>query len=363
MNASLSASLSEYPWLQPDWERVSGDPNELHHGLLITGVPGIAKREFAMTLAQGLLCDGNSENGRTARPCGKCRNCQLFTAATHPDFHVLTTEQEFQDGRIALVAQYCNRYQDAAARSKRATMSRVIPVDQVRALIERFCVYPHIARRKVALILPADRMNANAANALLKLLEEPPGDSSLLLVSAFPGYLPATIRSRCFRIQMTLPTAEAAAQWLQARLPTAQPADLQAALRLANGAPLAAHAALESGFLSAQERFLQGIAELSTARIGALELVARFKEHDFLQMLYWLHRFCCELIKWRCGAGLPVWHASIERSGLDAGKLRVERLFTLYDRLGYYRKIARDQLNEQLALEEITLTLQGAVRG
>ena len=96
---NMSADIgTRYPWTQPVWERTAGAPDTLHHGLLITGVPGIAKREFAMALGQLLLC-GNPADDR--QPCGQCQNCALFRAGTHPDFHVLATELEWRDGRVA----------------------------------------------------------------------------------------------------------------------------------------------------------------------------------------------------------------------------------------------------------------------
>ncbi len=354
MTASLPASLCEYPWLQATWARTVGDLDALHHGLLITGVSGTAKREFAMALGQRLLC---ADAGDPQQPCGRCQNCTLFRAGTHPDFHVLTTELERRDGRVALATKYCDRYQDIGAREKRANPGRVIPVDQVRLLIERFCVHAHIATRKVALIMPADRMNMNAANALLKLLEEPPANSILILLSALPGYLPATLRSRCFTVGVPLPTAEIATAWLGKRMSADE---ATRALSLSNGGPLDALKLFEDGFLSLQEQFVQGIAELAGGQTGALELAARFKQHDFLQWLDWLHRFSCELIRWGCGLDAPHWHAQIR---LDARRLAVEKMFALYDKIGRYRKIAREQINEQLAMEELTLTLQNVLRG
>lgn len=349
----MTADMSNWPWVQPTWERAVSDLGALHHGLLVTGVEGIAKREFALALSHLLLCSAPTES---QQPCGHCQNCTLFMAGTHPDFHVLTTELEWRDGRVELVAAYCNRYQDIAAREKRTNPSRVIPVDQVRLLIERFYTYSHIATRKVALILPADRMNVNAANALLKLLEEPPNDSILLLVSAVPGYLPATIRSRCVQINIALPTSEIANAWLSERMPAA---DAKQSLALSNGGPLVAHKMFEDKFLSLQEQFLQGIAELQDGKTGAVELATQFKRHDFLQWLDWLHRFSCELIKWGCGATKPEWCGKI---GVDVAHLSLEKMFVLYDKITYYRKIAREQLNEQLAMEELILTLQHVVK-
>lgn len=348
-----TANVDNWPWIQPVWERTASDLDTLHHGLLVSGVEGIAKREFAIALSQTLLCDNA---GNAGRPCGDCQNCTLFTAGTHPDFHVLTTELEWRDGRSELISAYCNRYQDVAAREKRTNPSRVIPVDHVRLLIERFYSHSHISKRKVALIVPADCMNVNAANALLKLLEEPPDNSILILVSEFPGYLPATIRSRCVQIGIPLPTHEHATTWLQQSMSAKEAAQV---LALSHGSPLVARKMFEDEFLALQTEFVQGITELLNGKTSGVDLVVRFKKHDFLQWLNWLHRFSCELIRWSCGAAVSSWCAKIE---INATHIQSEKLFLLYDKIGYYRKIAREQLNEQLAMEELILGLQRVVR-
>lgn len=346
--------MRNWLWAQPTWERTVGDLNALHHGLLLTGAPGTAKREFAMALSQLLLCG----EPNAAQPCGGCQNCVLFMAGTHPDFHALTTELEWRDGRMKLVSAYCNRYQDIAAREKRAAPSRVIAVDYIRLLIERFYTHAHISARKVALIVPAERMNINAANALLKLLEEPPTNSIFILVSALPGNLPATIRSRCVQIGLPLPTDEVAAAWLRQHMSAAEATQ---ALALTNGGPVEAGELFAKGLLPLQTEFLQGLAELIAGKIGAVALAARFKPHDFLQWLDWLHRFSCELSKWACGGGVPRWHAQV-RLDLEHARRSREKMFALYDQIGYYRKIAQEPLNEQLAMEELMFALQRAVR-
>ena len=359
-NTNTNTNIGQYPWMQSAWQRTAGaalgDINTLHHGLLISGIPGIAKREFAVALSQLLLCAEPVLAENFPRPCGQCQNCDLFCAGTHPDFHVLTTELEWRDGRIDVLAKYCDRYQDIGARDKRANPSRVIPVDQVRLLIERFYAHAHSATRKVALIVPADRMNTNAANALLKLLEEPPPNSILILVSASPAYLPATIRSRCFQIGIPLPGLDDASAWLGQHIPAA---DVARALNLSNGSPVDALKMYSAGFLPVQDQLLQGISELASGKTSALELAARLKQHDFLHVLDWLHRFTCDMIKEICGISQP----GSRPGALNPTRLSAEKMFTVYDKVGFYRKIARDQLNEQLTLEEITLTLQYAIKG
>ncbi|MDD9875576.1 MAG: hypothetical protein OXU22_08605 [Gammaproteobacteria bacterium] len=346
-------ALTAWPWAQPAWERTLASLGALHHGLLITGPPGIAKREFALALSQTLLC-ADPASGRGA--CGRCRNCKLFNAATHPDFHVLTTEREWRDGRLRLTAEYCNRYQDISAREKRANPGQVISVDQVRLLIERFHAHAHTALRKIALLMPADRMNINAANALLKLLEEPPAHSVLILVSAVPGYLPATIRSRCFQIKIPPPDLDTARAWLCGQMPEAPPeARAEAEKALSSSGPADVLQMHADGFLLHQARLLRDTARLANGQADALELAAQWIRHDFLRVLDFLHRLSGDLIKYACGVG---GQAPLE---LRSRPLSTGKMFALYEQIGWYRKIAREPLNEQLAMEELLLALRDAL--
>jgi len=352
MNAGPTLAFTAWPWAQGAWERILASFEALHHGLLITGPPGIAKREFALALSQALLCADPAGGGA----CGRCRNCKLFNAATHPDFHVLITEREWRDGRLPLTAQYCNRYQDISAREKRAKPGQVISVDQVRLLIERFHAHAHTAARKVALLMPADRMNINAANALLKLLEEPPAHSFLILVSAVPGYLPATVRSRCLQIKIPPPDLDTAHAWLRGQMPEAPPeARAEAEKALSNSGPVDVAQMHADGFLLHQGRMLRDTARLANGQVGALELADRWMSHDFPRVLDFLHRLSGDLIKYACGAG---GQAPVE---LPARPLSPGGLFALYEQVGRYRKIAREPLNEKLAMEVLLLALRAAL--
>ena len=353
----------EFPWTRDAWTRATADPNSLHHGLLITGAPGAAKREFAFSLCQLLLCENPAEKSSAKIPCNQCRNCKLFRAGTHPDFHMLTTELEAREGRIALAAQYCERYQDAAARERRAKPGKVIAVDQVRLLIERFSMHAHTSARKVALLMPADRLNINAANALLKLLEEPPANSFLILLSALPGKLPATVRSRCMHIPAAAPQPDAAAEWLRMRLPKNDAELAPMLLEAAGGGPLDALKLHADGFLELQAQFLRDISAMMRGAASALDVAAKFAKHDFPHFVDWLQRVCCGVIRSNAGAA-PSGQAGgpAAQLGVRRGQFAPEALFNLYDRIGYYRGIAREPLNEQLAVEELTLALRRALR-
>ena len=339
-----------YPWLQSDFERLTERLEDLHHGLMLTGLVGIGKQAFAIILAQKLLCQEKDTEGMT--PCRNCQSCRLFSAGTHPDFHLLTSEHQVVESENDLMAAYSARYQDTAAREKRASPSRVIPIDQVRSLIQRFTTRSHISSHKVAVITPAEGMNISSSNALLKLLEEPPEDSTLILVSTQPGYLPATIRSRCMNIKLNAPDTEQQKQWLMDFMPQNES---EMMMSLIPDGPLAVLKYYQQDYLDQHQQMLKGVSAIAMQQVNGIEVAAKFSKQEFRTTLLWLQNFVSDLIKWRSGAKIPSWTG---QTNLKIEGISMQSLFFLYDKIGFYKKIAREQLNEQLALEDLMLIFQ-----
>jgi DNA polymerase-3 subunit delta' len=289
------------------------------------------------------------------QPCGQCQDCRLFDAGTHPDFHVLTTEVESENGRLPILSEYSNRYLDSKEREKKTKYSRVIGVDQVRELIERFSTHAHISKSKVALVLPADCMNISAANALLKLLEEPPAGSVIVLATANPAHLPATIRSRCMVQNLGIPERREGITWLSQYLGQQ---NSETALDLASGAPVEAKRLAESGFLEHYQLCLDGFAALMNGQLGPIELSGQLGKIDFELLLLWFHRFISEIIKLLAANIIPAW---VHKMDIDIRNIRSDRLYGLYDRICYYRRIEREPLNEQLVIEDLVLAFYRTV--
>jgi len=181
------AQADVLPWHQRAWQRFAHafDEDRLAHALLIGGPAGTGRRRFADRLAGTLLCLAGDAD---TRPCSACAACQQFAAGTHAD---------------------CFRLEPAEA-------GKAIGVDAVRDLIDNL----HLTaggERKVGIIDPADALTINAANSLLKTLEEPPAGTCLILLSAHSARLPATVRSRCQGIDLPAPDAALAIEWLQAQ--------------------------------------------------------------------------------------------------------------------------------------------------
>lgn len=217
-----------YPWQTRPWDVLSSKREHMPHALLLHGPRGIGKLVLAERFAQSILCE--PARGREV-PCGECASCRWFSAGSHPDFRRVEPE-----ALARLSASGEDADEPAAAPPRGNKPSIEIKVDQIRALDGFLNLKSHRGGARVALIHPAEAMNPNAANALLKGLEEPPGRVMFILVSHRPARLLATIRSRCVAVPVPVPDAADALAWLKGQdLP-----DPTAWLAFASGSPLRA---------------------------------------------------------------------------------------------------------------------------
>src|SRR5882672_9956758 len=158
-----------FKWQEPTWKRWAPMLERLPHAILMHSGGGWGEFEFAQTVAQSLLCENPRADGRA---CGQCQACAWFGLGNHPDFRLLVPESlapETEEG--------------AEPGKKR---SEQIRIEQVRELADFLAVGTHRAGLRVILIYPAEAMNANTQNALLKNLEEPPPATVFLLVTTQP---------------------------------------------------------------------------------------------------------------------------------------------------------------------------------
>ena len=236
-----------HPWNAPVLESIRRRAASLPHALLLHGPKGVGKLQLAERLAQWLLCEAKDE---PRKPCGACEGCRWYLGGNHPDFRRIEPEALAAPAEVAETEEGAA---PAAAAGKKSKPSHEIKVDQVRELADFLNVVSHRAGRRVALVHPAEEMNANAANALLKGLEEPPGGAMFILVSHRPARLLPTIRSRCVAVPVAVPARDVALKWLQGE----GVKDAERWLAYAGGAPLRALEYRENA--PAVERLLQAI--------------------------------------------------------------------------------------------------------
>lgn len=322
LDLSLALPL---PWQTELWARLQRqrEAGQLPHALLLAGPAGVGKRRFATALGAALLCQ-SPEQGIA---CGHCRTCSLLTAGTHPDWTWLTPEEK----------------------------GKAIKIDWVRDLVLSMAQTAQQGGRKLAVLEPAEAMNRNAANALLKTLEEPSGSTVLILISDSPARLLPTIRSRCQRLDFPVPPTQASRSWLEPIAGSA--ARLDMALDEAGQRPLLARQLLEADGLERRQALATALAELMAGTLSPLVLAEKWQEVDWDDLLDWL--------KARVGAAL---RCRQDGRALDAAVEQLARLdasvlFTWFDRLQSVHQHSRagGNPNRLLVLEALLIDLSNAV--
>ncbi|MFL6592881.1 MAG: DNA polymerase III subunit delta' [Luteimonas sp.] len=306
------------PWQQRAYDSAVGaiDSGRMAHALLICGPARLGKRTVAERLARRVLCRTPDTRGE---PCGTYRSCALMEAGTHPDFRDVSFVMNKEGTRL---------------RSE-------IVIDQIRELSAKLALTPQYANGQVAIVDPADAMNHASCNALLKTLEEPQTARFLWLVTADPARLPATIRSRCQRLEFRLPARDEALAWLRAAgHPESAASD---ALDAARGNPGFADAWLRDGGLRVRRSVIDDLSRLSRAQASAVETAQRWAadEHAALRL------------------GFAAGHALTLASGLT-DPLRTRTLATWFDAANRTRSLLRTTVRADLALTELLLAWQAA---
>lgn len=309
-------------WQPPQLATLLSRRDQAPHALLLSGgTPGVLTR-VAEALAAGLLCDAPLPAGFA---CGACAACRLLAAGNHPDLLWLVPGQG-----------------DEAAGRKPSAWIRI---ESVRELIGMLALSPHHAARRVAVIEPAEAMNAATANALLKVLEEPPPGNLLLLISLRPMRLLPTIRSRCLQLRLSAP--DFIGQAADASTP-ADPAARELAAFLRDPAPDSAALAVWPAQRVLLDALSRG-ASLSCAtasRIAGLTLPAALDA-----LARWLH----DLARVQAGVAprfLPLRREALARVAAVADPLGVLQMAR---RLGEWQRHARHPLLVPLTVADILL--------
>lgn len=310
-----------HPWNEAIWARLAPPRARLSHALLFSGPGGVGKLALAHSLARALLCLAPGDDGGA---CGGCKSCLLLAAGNHPDFHLVAPAEE----------------------------GKGILIDQVRELAEFLALRPHTASRKVVVLAPAESMNIYAANSLLKLLEEPPLASHLLLVSHQASRLPATVRSRCSRLDFRAPESTIATTWLMGQGVSA--ADAAAALDLADGAPLKALALVQAGFLDQRKELVVDLASLAGPGGDPVACASSWKKRGTGACLAWLQGYASDLVRLAADPQAPRLFNADMRGQLQAQaqRLNLKKLFGFFEVVSKNKSLARESLDEQLLLED-----------
>ena len=327
-----------FPWLKPVAERL---PTTLPSAVLIVGQKGLGKERLALHLAQARLCEDAASD---ARPCGVCVACHLFDIGHHPDFRLLQPgNEQISDPP---------RDSETEEKTKGKSAGTQILVAAVRDLTGLVTETAHRGRAKVVLISPAEAMHPSAANALLKMLEEPPTNTHFLLVSHEPHRVLRTVASRCFRLPVTAPAGAIALQWLADRIA----GNHQLTLSMSGYAPAAAaELAQNDEFWSARKSLLDRF--VATETPDPLAMAAEAAEMEPALVAELLSMWCYDILA--IDAGIPPrYHVDIEeRLRGQARDIDTASVATWQSKVTEFARAAYHPLNRRLALEALFLSL------
>jgi DNA polymerase-3 subunit delta' len=321
------SDFTPYPWQRPLWlglmERV--EQQRLPHAILLTGAAGIGKRHLASCLAHSLLCDNRLDDGSA---CGRCRSCLLLAVGSHPDYLRLEPEEE----------------------------GKGIGVDKVRSLGKFQSLKSQYSRGQVVQIQPADALNTNAANALLKTLEEPSGDTTLILTTDRPMTLLATIRSRCQLVVLKPALGAEAEEWLRNRVQHTELYD-DSLLEMSGGSPLRALHWAENGELEWREQRCGELQELERDECSAVALAQSWCEIGSERILPWFYGMVLDLLRLKqVPQATPLSNPRLNQQLHSlADKVDLDFLQQLGERMQEWMRSMRGQINQQLLLEELLL--------
>jgi len=329
-----------YPWQKNIWQQLNADQQRLPHALLLYGRAGIGKLEFATNFSRALLCTQTNAEGYA---CGQCASCNWFNEGSHPDFKILTPEQDAEP-------------EDGVVSTKKTKKKTQISVTQIRELANFLNLSSHQnSGLRIILLHPAETLNLASANALLKMLEEPASGVIFILVTHQIQRLLPTILSRCQKVSMPIPTETESLTWLK------EQGTQNAAEQLAyfDGSPLkvlneqsqfnqikdtwrmlALGAKLEPNL--AATTLLASTAEVGTSSISAAE-------NAIITMQKWLYDIV--LMRQAKQAHYHVQHkATFQKL---AENVNLSKLFNLQKNLDELRKLANHPLNHELQIESL----------
>ncbi|MEE2803999.1 MAG: hypothetical protein VYB37_06075 [Pseudomonadota bacterium] len=329
-----------FPWHHEQLTALAMQQDRLPPGLMICGNRGAGKLRFSLQFARDMLC---SEQGSG---CGQCKDCTLVDAGHHPDLHVLTSSAGIDELDESLAAAAA-RYIPSSAAS--TTTGRSITVDQVRKLINALSATSHRNGPKVVLVVTADAMNRNAANAVLKVLEEPTDDTFFVLLASLVNRIPATVRSRCVDIVLTLPQHESLAKYLKSSF-THDAALITRCIERAHGVPeLAAQLlnALDNDRETPQQEWLKVLAE-GNLLSGAT--IAQLRGAGLRNILPSLQKELCRRIKSEL--------LRIEDGSHAVKLITPHTAFHLYSEIGRFLTTQSGTIDEGLFLDHISGILE-----
>ena len=321
-----------YLWQSSTWQRLMSDKKRLPHALLLRGQSGIGKLDFVISFAQALLCE---QVNSAHQACGACPSCGWFEQDNHPDFRLISPEQDVS--------------KDDEVSTKSTKKRTQIVIEQIRGLSDFLSLSSHKSDGlRIVTIHPAEGLNAAAANALLKMLEEPPPKVIFILVAHQAHKILPTIMSRCQTIDMPVPTTEDALLWMKQE--GIQSAEIL--LSYSGGAPLMAIDEVEEGVLASFEicKLLSFGAKSDIFQLSTACLVLGMEN-----AINALQKWSYDLLLFHFTQKVRYYQSQEGAVKKLVQQINLSQLLDFQKMLGDAKKSANHPLNSELQLERLFL--------
>ncbi|MEY2700909.1 MAG: hypothetical protein RIQ52_1664 [Pseudomonadota bacterium] len=317
----MSSEVQTLPWLASAWQqwRRTLASGATPQAMLLVGPEGLGKSVLAQQMAHGLLCEQPVDD----RACGHCAACRRVQAGSHPDLLAVSPLEN----------------------------ARHIVVDQLRSLIASLALRPQYGQGRVVLITPADSMNIQASNCLLKTLEEPDDDTTFLLVSSHPQRIPVTVISRCQRLVVAAPSRTVSVDWLLAQGVAQEHID--ARLAITGLAPWRALQVDESA-LAYRRNVISQALQLMRHTTDPLAVAEIWSKEDMSPLVI-LQSLVCDMIRFDLHRQAPLTNEDIRTDLAPGSGSSTEALFRLLDAFPGWSRSLEGQANRQLLMEDCAL--------
>lgn len=329
MALSKTNSVTNYPWHQKSWNHIvqARKNNHLPHAILLSGETGIGKQILANKMVKSLLC----MNPQNYEACNNCQACKTYDSGANPDYINIELLEEKQQ----------------------------ISVDQIRNLSEFLNYSRSFNTYRVALINPVERMNQNAANSLLKSLEEPASNSIIILIATQLSKILPTIKSRCQLLSLPTPTREQSLSWLVESSPQLENPELL--LEMASGKPLLA-IDIKQEDIDSRAEFEADVHSVVTANHAIIEIAKKWEKYNAETLLNWQLLWIQDIIKnTQCN------QATIDNSGKNpvqnypktlsklSDTMTIEQMWLLYQQLLKQKQYIHTSVNPLMYIENMLL--------
>ncbi len=351
--------MKTFYWHAEVWQQLLSAPESLPHAVLLAGPTGLGKLAFAQAMAARLLCEAPVESVELGViACGQCSSCVWLASGNHPDFRIIQPEEEETNVDAEAGAEGGDAGGGVAPKKAKSSKSgtrssETIRIDQIRALADFAFVGSHRHGRRIVILHPAEAMTPAAANALLKILEEPPAYVYFIMVSSSWRKLLPTIRSRCRMVVFGRPEPKVASDWLAAE----GVKDAANLLRLAGGAPLLALDWAQKDYLDSYRKAIDVLAEKPVDPVAMAakwsSLIKGGETFELPQLVEAVQKWVFDLVQLKITGELRyhvAWQSRL--SGL-ASRANVTALLACYNDLLRIRAVVRHPLNTQLFLEDM----------